>query len=257
MPISLLMPIEPIMSTQPNLGDLLFGKELIVTDFADTLVDGKKYVRSAKISLAKHGGPKALKKAVKEKNLELFRVGRDLYRNHEDLPSEVRIEKILQIVKDSGEDIAESWGKNCARYIDDNVVKFLSMCYDINHRIKRALISIDDQRVVEPTLYEMTLKGLPIHKYIVNQVLTVGGKLTDVVVSYAEGVANWSGEAIRTAHDKLDAFIALIYPYHPSQILYINDDADQEEEIDRYMKENGGTVIKASELGRFLAPTLI
>jgi hypothetical protein len=244
-----------------ELENLLDGKELIVTDFAHTLIEGDKYTREAAKFLAKHGWKKILKKTVKERTLsdakKGYRIGKNLVSNRNEMPPEIRTREILEIIKDVDEGVGKSFGETLSKYIDQNVLNFLLLCYNVNDRIQRALVSIDGHRTVEPTLYKLDTTGLPIHKYIVNQVVAVGGKFTDMLISYTEGVLNWSGKAIWTAQDKLDAFMAVTHPYHPSQVIYINDDAKQEEKIDQYMNKNGGTILKGYDLGKFIAPTLI
>ena len=248
------------MQPTQDLEDLLDGKELVVTDFAHTLIRPDKYNREAEKFLAKHGGKKVLRKVRQRKfgdAKDVVKNGKDLVSNHNDLPPEVRTRTILKIINEVDEGAGESFGRALSNYIDQNVLNFLTMCYNVNDRIQRALVSFDGYRAVKPTLDKLDTMGLPIHKYIVNQVVTVGGKFTDMLISYANGVLNWDQEPLWTKQDKLNAFKALTYPFRPSQIIYIHDGAKQEEGIDKYQKRGGGISLKSYELPKFIAPTLV
>lgn len=236
-----------------SLEDLLYerGIELIVSDFQGTAIDSGNYKRSGAWALGKH--------IVKQRDRDKLKKGYKLFRNLEKYSVEERTKVILEICEGLGIEAAIDFGDKLVGYINENLVRFLQICNDINSSIQRAFISIDDRRVVEPTLTELAVQSLPIHKYIVNEVVAVGGKLTQEIKSYAMGVAKWGGIALNSDQSKLDAFKVLIEPYGPSSILYINDDDVPEAKIDRYMEMegSGSNVIKNYDLPKFFAPTLI
>jgi hypothetical protein len=225
----------------PSANDLY----LIVLDFGEALIKPGPYKRGGGYRLLKHlVHPKRVRKLPEAGRLGL---------RHKSYSVERRTKSISGLSEGMSVDKVRKFGEKLVKHMDENVLRLL----EFYPKSIRAIVSIDDRRVVEPALEALDKRGLHVHSYIVNNEAEVGGKLVDEVFSYAQGVVDWSGKAINSAQDKLEAFIAILTSYNlkpplKGKVLYVNDYNKSEREIDEYMKKNGGYVVKAADLPSLL-----
>jgi hypothetical protein len=216
--------------------------DLLVLDFQDTLIRGGQYKRRAAYYLGTH--------VVKSKSPMKIKEAASLVRKYKRIEPEIRTDALARLSAGVSEEKAARLGESLAKQIDVNVIDFM---YRYPSK-QRALVSLDDYRVVRPSLVALSEIGLGINRYIVNDMAVLGGRVIGDLYSIAYGITEWSGKALRGAQDKLDAFEAVLRSYdaRPERVLYINDHDLAEHKIDDFMRRNGGYVVKSKEIPSLL-----